>query len=77
MVECPKCLCAGRIATSKQLSVGLRELYCQCMNLNCAEVFILHLSFSHYARRTGGKPDPTLQPELCRHEEQADMFAQP
>lgn len=74
MVECPKCLSKGRIATSKRLSPGLRELYCQCMNLNCAEVFVLHLSLSHYPKRTGGKPNPDLQPELCNDDNQVDMF---
>jgi hypothetical protein len=75
-IECPKCLSAGRIATSKRVTVGLRELYCQCLNLNCSEVFVMHQSFSHYVKRTGENPDPALQPELCRDDGQIDMFEQ-
>ncbi|MEC4728932.1 ogr/Delta-like zinc finger family protein [Shewanella sp. D64] len=74
MIECPKCLSGGRIATSKKLAVGMREMYCQCLNLNCSEVFILHLTFSHYAKRVGSKPDPELQPELCKIEVQAPII---
>ena len=74
MVECPECLSRARVATSKRVSAGLRELYCQCLNLNCAEVFVAHLSLSHLIKRTGAKPDPELQPELCSKEDQVDMF---
>lgn len=74
LIECPHCRTKGNVVTSKRVSDELRELYCQCVNLNCAKVFVLHLSFSHYPKRTGGKPDPTLQPELCSVDDQVDMF---
>ena len=74
LIECPQCHSKGKVTTSRRVSDGLRELYCQCVNLNCAEVFVLHLSFSHLRKRTGGKPDPELQPELCSGDNQVDMF---
>lgn len=74
MVECPSCLSKGRVASSKRVSAGLRELYCQCMNLNCGKVFVLHLSLSHYIKPRGTKPDPELQPDLCNNEHKVDTF---
>lgn len=74
LVECPSCHTRGNVITSKRVSGELRELYCQCMNLNCAKVFVLHLAFSHYPKCHGGKPDPELQPELCSDDGQVDMF---
>ncbi len=74
LIECPHCHSKGKVVTSKRVVAGVRELYCQCANLNCSEVFVLHLSFSHYPKRTGGKPNPELQPELCDDDSQVDMF---
>lgn len=50
-VECPRCESTGRIATSKRMAAGLREMYCQCLNVECGAVFVMHFAFSHYVER--------------------------
>ncbi|MUK76182.1 zinc-binding protein [Aliivibrio fischeri] len=74
LIVCPDCLSKTRIATSKAITSKTRELYCQCLNLNCGKVFVSHISYSHAIEPTGKKPDPELQPELCRDAEQMDFF---
>ncbi|MEZ9503230.1 MULTISPECIES: ogr/Delta-like zinc finger family protein [Vibrio] len=75
LVTCPKCGSKTRIATSRSISSETRELYCQCLNLHCGSAFVSHLSFSHVIESTGRKPDPELQPELCKGElNQIDIF---
>lgn len=74
LIECPGCLSKARIITSKAITLKTRELYCQCMNLNCGKVFVSHVSYSHDVKLTGKKPDPELQPELCKNPEQMDIF---
>lgn len=66
LVTCPKCGSKTRIATSRSISSETRELYCQCLNLNCGSAFVSHLSFSHVIEPTGREPDRELQPELCK-----------
>lgn len=66
LVTCPKCGTKTRIATSRSISTETRELYCQCLNLNCGSVFVSHISFSHFIEPNGKKPDLALQPELCK-----------
>lgn len=75
LVTCPKCGSKTRIATSRSISSETRELYCQCLNLNCGSVFVAHTSFSHFIEQTGQKPDSKLQPELCKDSsDQIDIF---
>ncbi|MBL4831846.1 MAG: ogr/Delta-like zinc finger family protein [Aliivibrio sp.] len=74
LITCPDCLSKTRVATSKIISAETRELYCQCLNLNCGKVFVSHISFSHAIEPTGKRPDPLLQPELCKNKEQMDIF---
>lgn len=69
LVTCPKCGSKTRIATSRSISSETRELYCQCLNLNCGIAFVSHLSFSHVIEPTGREPDRELQPELCKGNE--------
>ncbi|MUK70184.1 ogr/Delta-like zinc finger family protein [Aliivibrio fischeri] len=74
LITCPKCLTKTRIATSRAISPETRELYCQCLNLNCGKVFVAHTLFSHFIESTGQKPDAKLQPELCKDASQMDIF---
>ncbi|PTP95701.1 ogr/Delta-like zinc finger family protein [Vibrio splendidus] len=75
LVTCPKCESKTRIATSRSISSETRELYCQCLNLNCGKVFVAHTSFSHFIEPTGQKPSSELQPELCKGDaNQIDIF---
>lgn len=74
LIQCPQCLSRARIATSKLITNETREVYCQCLNLNCSKTFVAHISFSHFTEPTGRKPDPELQPELCKDLKQLNMF---
>lgn len=74
LVVCPACSCKSRIATSKAITEGTREIYCQCLNLNCAKTFVLYLSFAHFTQPKGTKPCAELQPELCKNLDQMDLF---
>ncbi|GEK14299.1 ogr/Delta-like zinc finger family protein [Aliivibrio fischeri] len=76
LITCPKCESKARIATSKAITKETREAYCQCMNLNCGAIFVTYTSVCHIIEPTGQKPDPELQPELCKLEDikQVDMF---
>ena len=71
LIKCPTCASKARIATSRDVSLETRELYCQCLNLNCGRTFVSHLSFSHDIEHTGKIPNPELQPELCKRQLQA------
>ena len=76
LITCPKCESKARIATSKGITKETREAYCQCMNLNCGVIFITYTSVCRIIEPTGQKPNPELQPELCKSEDinQVDMF---
>ncbi|PMN48396.1 zinc-binding protein [Vibrio lentus] len=76
LITCPVCECKSRIATSKAITNETREAYCQCLNLNCGIIFVTYTSVHKIIKPKGGKPNPELQPELCRLEEleQIDMF---
>ena len=71
LIKCPTCASKARIATSRDVSLETRELYCQCLNLNCGMAFVSHISFSHTIENTGQTPNPELQPELCKRQFQA------
>lgn len=76
LITCPKCESKARIATSRAMSKETREAYNQCMNLNCGAIFVTYTSVDRIVEPTGNKPDPELQPELCKspNEEQIEMF---
>ena len=74
LITCPKCGTKARIATSRTISAETRELYCQCLNLNCGKIMVSHVCFSHFVEHTGQKPNPDLQPELCKDLDQMDIF---
>ncbi|KPU82153.1 zinc-binding protein [Psychromonas sp. PRT-SC03] len=74
LITCPKCSCKARIATSRSISLETRELYCQCLNLNCGVSFVAHNSFSHFIVETGQLPSRELQPELYKDADQLDFF---
>ncbi|OCH26237.1 zinc-binding protein [Aliivibrio fischeri] len=76
LITCPKCESKARIATSKAITKDTREAYCQCMNLNCGVIFVTYTSVCRIIEPTGKKPNPNLQPELCKLEDvnQVDMF---
>lgn len=76
LITCPKCESKARIATSKAITKETREAYCQCLNLNCGVIFVTYTSVCRIIEPTGQKPDPNLQPELCKleHINQEDMF---
>ena len=74
LITCPQCSTKARIATSRIISPETRELYCQCLNLNCGKILVAHICFSHFVEHTGRKPDPELQPELCKDRDQLDIF---
>ncbi len=76
LITCPKCESKSRIATSRTITKETREAYNQCMNLNCGVIFVTYTSVHHIVEPTGGKPDPRLQPELCKAQDlkQIDMF---
>ena len=74
LITCPNCFTKARIATSRAISHETRELYCQCLNLNCGKSFVVHNSFSHFIESTGKRPDRELQPELRTNSDQLDIF---
>ncbi|MGL4225424.1 MAG: ogr/Delta-like zinc finger family protein [Vibrio sp.] len=76
LITCPICESKSRIATSRAMSKETREAYCQCLNLNCGRVFMTLTTVSRIIEPTGAKPDPKLQPELCKTAvNQIDIFA--
>lgn len=64
-VTCPICESKSKVATSKSMSKSIRECYCQCLNLNCGAIFLVHVIAQKVIKTTGEKPSPELQPELC------------
>lgn len=74
LVTCPVCLTKTRIATSRAISSETRELYCQCLNLNCGTSFVSLISLVRIIKPTGKKPDVELQPELRKNCNQIDIF---
>ncbi|ELV8725690.1 ogr/Delta-like zinc finger family protein [Vibrio fluvialis] len=77
LITCPICGSKARIATSKAMSNETREAYCQCLNLNCGRAFTTLTTVNRIIEPTGAKPDPELQPELCKGDvDQMDIFGQ-
>ncbi|WP_411063263.1 Ogr/Delta-like zinc finger protein [Vibrio rotiferianus] len=77
LITCPKCESKARIATSRAITKETREAYCQCLNLNCGVAFTTLTSVHKIIEQTGKKPDPELQPELCKGDlNQIDIFNQ-
>ncbi len=78
LITCPKCESKAHIATSRAISKETREAYCQCLNLHCGAIFVILISVCRIVEPTGRKPNPELQPELCKTEDrdQVDMFEQ-
>ncbi|EKO3447581.1 ogr/Delta-like zinc finger family protein [Vibrio fluvialis] len=75
LITCPICESKARIATSKAMSKDTREAYCQCLNLNCGRAFTTLTTVNRIIEPTGAKPDPRLQPELCKGDvDQMDIF---
>ncbi len=74
LITCPICRSKARIATSREMSNETREAYCQCMNLNCGQAFTTLTTVNRIIEPTGKKPDPELQPELCKGNGQIGMF---
>ena len=75
LITCPICESKARIATSRAMSKDTREAYCQCLNLNCGKAFTTLTTVNKIIESTGNKPDPELQPELCKGDlHQMDIF---
>ncbi|MFG0887274.1 ogr/Delta-like zinc finger family protein [Vibrio sp. CJQ_6] len=75
LITCPICGSKARIATSKAMSNETREAYYQCLNLNCGRAFTTLTTVNRIIEPTGAKPDPELQPELCKGDvDQIEMF---
>lgn len=48
MIECPHCFGKARIGSSNKISINLKDLYCQCLNVqDCGATFVLTLSFKN------------------------------
>lgn len=76
LITCPRCETKSRISTSRAMSKETREAYCQCLNLNCGAIFVVYITAHKIVNPTGEKPDPKLQPELCKTGlDQIDLFA--
>ncbi|EOW6615137.1 hypothetical protein ACOZZ1_002928 [Vibrio fluvialis] len=43
-----------------------RDAYCQRLYLNCGRAFTTLPTVNRIIEPTGSKPDPELQPELCK-----------
>lgn len=77
LITCPICGSKARIATSKAMSNETREAYCQCLNLNCSIAFTTLTTVNRIIEPTGAKPDPEIQPDLCKGDlNQMDIFSQ-
>ncbi|MBE8578669.1 ogr/Delta-like zinc finger family protein [Vibrio sp. OPT18] len=74
LITCPICECKSRIATSKPVTAEVREAYCQCINLNCGTLFVVFISVARIIEPKKTKPDPLLQPELCKNPDQMDLL---
>ncbi|WED29890.1 ogr/Delta-like zinc finger family protein [Vibrio sp. DW001] len=75
LITCPICESKARIATSRAMSKDTREAYCQCLNLNCGKAFTTLTTVHRIIESTGTKPDPELQPDLCKGDvDQMDIF---
>ncbi|WP_102559654.1 ogr/Delta-like zinc finger family protein [Vibrio lentus] len=73
LITCPRCESKARVATSRAMSKETREAYCQCLNLNCGVAFVTYTSVHRIIEPTGSKPDPILQPELCKPEDRFQL----
>ncbi len=77
LITCPVCESKARIATSRAMTKETREAYCQCLNLNCGKVFVTLTAVHRIIEPNGNKPNPVLQPELCKGDvSQLEMFTQ-
>ncbi|WP_375751578.1 ogr/Delta-like zinc finger family protein [Vibrio sp. HN007] len=77
LITCPICESKARIATSRAITKDTREAYCQCLNLNCGKAFTTLTTVNRIIEPTGNKPDPELQPELCKGDlNQMDIFTE-
>ncbi|NOH93058.1 ogr/Delta-like zinc finger family protein [Vibrio sp. AIC-3] len=75
LITCPVCESKARIATSRAMTKETREAYCQCLNLNCGLAFTTLTTVHKIIEPTGAKPNPELQPELCKGDSsQIDIF---
>lgn len=77
LMRCPTCQTKARIGASQQITSETRELYFQCLNLNCSTTFVAHLSVAHIIKspKEGSEPlDKTKQPELAKDPRQHDIL---
>ncbi|MEQ1621453.1 MAG: ogr/Delta-like zinc finger family protein [Methylococcales bacterium] len=49
IINCPHCLQKARIASRNNLNneKTIADLYCQCLNKDCAATFVMMLGFKH------------------------------
>ena len=69
LMPCPQCRCKTRIVTSQEMSNETRKAYWQCLNFNCGVRFSTLTSVEAIIDTMGQAPDPELQPELCKSDE--------
>ncbi len=49
LVKCPNCQAKARITSSHEMSLTIRDLYCQCSDVkNCGATFVASLAFKNY-----------------------------
>ena len=76
-INCPKCRTKARIASSRQITNETREVYCQCLNLNCGATFFGLFSVEGVIRTPKQEIEPPsreIQPEFFKSENDAAMF---
>ncbi|RZP89601.1 ogr/Delta-like zinc finger family protein [Vibrio vulnificus] len=66
LIVCPHCETKARISSSRPITRETREAYCQCLNMNCGAIFVVHISVARTVTPTREKPCPVLQPELYK-----------
>jgi len=49
LVKCPNCQSKARISSSSEITLTIRDLYCQCSDVkNCGATFVMSLAFKNY-----------------------------
>lgn len=49
LIRCPSCQSKARIGSSAEITLTIRDLYCQCSNVkDCGATFVVSLAFKNY-----------------------------
>ena len=77
LTNCNECGGKARIRSSKTLSENVRDLYCQCTDVQCSHSFVMTLSFTRTISPSRKQADRLLFDNLVQlsRAEQTEMFS--